>query len=185
MVRVSVYREFEMGMVQEVCTDVIENHYPDMKKRDIAISIQDTPGYVGGLSTRGIWPNHPSGYTIYCGLDTKNLNSNQARVFLKGLLGHEFAHIYNGELDGLQKVMLDTCRQVKGLDKLVKRQIERRADIETIRRGLGKELLETVKYVESTCNDRKAHMSSSEIESRINAQSIVSQKKPLLETYRL
>ena len=135
---------------------LLRENYPEISLPvSVIINVENDPKSLSAKISKG-YCGFESGwnYNIVGTMPLETIDSEFSNSILRGLLGHEFAHIVNGDLDGLKGILL-MLRPRNGLiGTLLNRQIEHKADIETVRRGLGRELIAAVEYVEKQGSNR-------------------------------
>ncbi|MBI2101559.1 hypothetical protein HYT53_03010 [Candidatus Woesearchaeota archaeon] len=132
--------------------ELIRNFFPDIPSHRIFVHIffveesKEIPGW--------FTQKDPLGYTVTGPMPMSLIKLNNYESILKGLLGHEFSHIVLGHNDGLRNRVYGFFSKRFRLfgSRITGATIgamEKAADKETIRRGLGKELYQSTAYFES------------------------------------
>jgi|SRR3972149_5770019 len=140
---------------KETLQEVLQS-YPEINRDNLSIriDIQKNPEFIEGYALKGTDFLSSRGYSI-CGIiPQRAINDGYSQKLVKTILSHEFAHIVNGDLDGLG-ILIHALNPLT--NNMLLRWRERKADREVIRRGFGKDLYESCSYVESIKGKRPHH----------------------------
>lgn len=137
---------------EKIVQELLEKYYPEINGRELSVWIEaeENPRDVGAQVSKGMGFSLNRGHSIYGVIPETAIKDGYSEKLIKALLAHEFAHIVNGDVDGLTGKLLYALKQSRLTREPVLRWREQRADREAIKRGLGKDLYEAKAYIDST-----------------------------------
>jgi len=144
---------------------IIEEIFADVKKQFPEVDARLVP-----VSMKSFMLSSPNSNKIY--YDPQQLiKYNFSRIALTGMMAHEFSHkVDYMRMSWLERLMI-RWKYKRNLD--FKRRLERDADMITIDRGYGSELIQSIKETESRFEKERflrfklTHLSLKEIETKM------------------
>lgn len=156
----------EKVLCKEIIAKVLRK-YPEIgeKEIDVRIETEQNPERVWFETTKGIGFLRKYGYSILGTIPQRAIYEGYSDLLIEAGIAHEFAHIVNGDLDGLKAKITTLLEQMRWTRNFILKRKERKADKEAIRRGFEKEIYTTCCYMERIgANRPSVYMNSRQLE---------------------
>lgn len=165
------------GDYTRIAWGVVDSHYPEIARKRITIRIEviDDPRKFE-LFTMSDY----LGYTVYGAIPREMDEDSNLERMIKGLLGHEFSHIVRGDMNSIKDVFLRLLTKVPQIGENIELSIERAADRETVRRNLGNEFYQAMKYIEEMAGRHNLKLPVRGYNSRQLLELVFAHKEPFI-----
>jgi hypothetical protein len=121
-----------------------KEHFPEVRNSDVVIDLKVKPVVIDeeiSVERTGIekWKNGPR-YVIRGSLPGWTVREFAGEAIIRGVIGHELAHIARGDCDKILLSLRNLCFELPCIGRMLYRRNERRTDAFATRRGLGYEI---------------------------------------------